>query len=65
MKVFDHCDWAVCFEVAASTQDDRQPGRTVCAWFAYPFQAEEFIEKVLPSQTRERFHVVHRSELER
>lgn len=63
MKTFDNCDWAVCYDVSGATQDDGQPGRTVCGWFSYPFQAQDFIDKVLPPENVERFYIIHREEI--
>lgn len=65
MKTFDDCNWAVCYDIPGSMQDDGKPGRTVCAWFDYPFLAEEFIEKVLPAETRERFYILHRDDMKK
>ena len=65
MKVFDSCNWAVCYTIPAETQDDRKPGITVCAWFNKPFLAYDFIDKVLPQGNRYRFSVIHRDELEK
>ena len=63
MKIFDSCDWAVCYTVPASTQDDRKPGRTVVAWFARPNAAQDFLEKCLPQENRDRFYILHRDNL--
>lgn len=65
MKVFDSCNWAVCYTIPAETQDDRKPGRIVSAWFDKPFLAQDYIDKVLPQENRDRFYVVHRDELEK
>lgn len=62
-KIFSECNWAVYFTIPAETQEDGQEGIAVCAWFSYPFQAEEFIEKVLPAENKARFRIAHRSEL--
>lgn len=63
MKTFDHCDWAVAFDTPAATQDDRQPKRSIDAWFCDPFLAREYIDKCLPAENRARFYVVHRDQL--
>ena len=62
-KIFDACDWAVYYIIPAATQDDKKDGATICAWFHYRYQAEEFIEKVLPAGNGYRFHIAHRDDL--
>lgn len=63
MKIFDSCNWAVCYTIPANTQDDKQPGRTVVAWFARPDAARAFIDRCLPSETRDRFYIISREDL--
>ena len=63
MVICDTCDWAVCYDIDGSAYDDKQPRRVVAGWFCYPFQAGEFIEKILPAETKDRFYILHRNNL--
>lgn len=53
-----YCKWAVCFDIDESNYDDRQDRTTVTAIFNDPWHAEDFIEKCLPEENRERFYLV-------
>jgi hypothetical protein len=53
-------DWLVCFKVPAETQDDRKEKEVVVATFRYPTNAEDFIEKCMPAETKERFYIRHK-----
>lgn len=62
-KTFDNCNWAVCYDIAACTQDDHIAGRTVCAWFADPNAAQDFIDLCMPKANRDRFYIIHRNDI--
>lgn len=59
-----NCFWAVCYDVDGKHFDDGKKKTSITALFAYPFQAEEFIEKILPPETKDRFYIKHVSECE-
>lgn len=59
-----HCYWAVCYDADGKHFDDRKKKSFVTALFSNPFQAEDFIEKVLPKETKDRFYIEHISECE-
>lgn len=63
MKNFG-CMWAVCYDVDGKHFYDGKKKTSITALFSYPFQAEEFIEKVLPAETKERFYVKQIQELD-
>lgn len=63
MKNFG-CMWAVCYDVDGKHFDDGKNKTSITALFSYPFQAEEFIEKVLPAETKGRFYVKNIQELD-
>ena len=51
------CNWAVCFDIDGSNYDDHQTRTAIAAIFRYPHDAENFIEKCTPQETRSRFYV--------
>lgn len=53
------CTWAVCYRIDEKTQDDGKEKEQITALFSYPFQAEDFIERCLPKENRDRFYVRH------
>lgn len=53
-------DWLVCYKIPAETQDDRKEKEVVIASFSYPCNAEDFIEKCMPAETKERFYIRHK-----
>lgn len=57
------CTWAVAYKIDGSNYDDKKDRVSVTALFRYPYQAEEFIEKCLPVETRNRFFVVNIDDL--
>lgn len=52
------CRWAVCYDIDGKNYDDRQPRTRTVAVFELPYQAEDFIEKCLPADNRERFYII-------
>lgn len=64
VDITDDTNYAVAYDIPGSTQDDGRTGRVIVGWFRYPFQAREFIEKVLPAETRDRFTVYPREHIE-
>lgn len=50
-------NWLVCFNIPANTQDDKKEKRQIIAAFRYPFEAQDFIDKCLPKETRDRFYI--------
>lgn len=63
MNAYEFCKWAVAYKIDGSNYDDKKERTSVVAVFNMPYQAEEFIEKCLPADTRERFFVVNVDEL--
>ena len=61
----DYCNWAVCYDIDGTTQDDGKTKRTVCAWFHTPSNAEDFIAMCLPKETRDRFYILHRDDVKK
>ena len=51
------CNWAVCYDIDGSNYDDHQTRTAIAAIFRYPHDAENFIEKCTPKETRSRFYV--------
>ena len=51
------CNWAVCFDIDGSNYDDHKPRTTIVAIFRYPHDAESFIDRCTPQETRSRFYV--------
>jgi hypothetical protein len=54
--------WAVCHTIdhtlpGCQQDDNRDKVRTI-AFFAYPMEAEDFINKCLPAETRNNFYIV-------
>ena len=63
-KIFNDCKWAVAHKIDKETQDDRKAKTRVVALFNTPSNAEDFIEKCLPAETKERFFIIDIDELE-
>ena len=57
MTVYDFLKYAVCYKISGWACDDGQEHEGVSAVFRYAFQAEEFIEKCIPQENRDRFYV--------
>lgn len=53
----EFCKWAVCYDTDGKNYDDRRPRTSIIALFHWPDAAEDFIKKVLPDATRDRFYV--------
>jgi len=51
------CNWAVCYDIDGSNYDDHQPRTAIAAIFRYPHDAESFIARCTPAETRSRFYV--------
>lgn len=51
------CKWAVAFHIDGRNYDDGKQRMQVVAVFRYYFHAEDFIEKCLPAETKDRFFV--------
>lgn len=64
-NIFNSCKWAVAFKIDKNTQDDRKTKINVSAVFAHPDNAEDFIEKCLPKETKDNFFIIHLDELEK
>lgn len=58
------CKWAVAFTIDGKNYDDGKQRIAVTAVFRYPCNAEDFIEKCIPADTRERFFVINTDKLE-
>lgn len=63
-KIFNNCKWAVAHKIDKETQDDRKTKIRVVSLFNTPINAEDFIEKCLPEETKERFFIIDIDELE-
>ena len=57
MKILK-CNWAVAYKIDKATQDDGKTKVSVAATFSYPANAEDFIKKCLPEETRDRFFII-------
>lgn len=57
-KKADSLKWAVCYTIPAATQDDKKEKVETVAVFRYPYQADDFINKCLPEETKEKFFVI-------
>lgn len=57
------CKWAVAYKIDGKNYDDGKERTCVTAVFNYPHQAEDFIEKCLPADTKSKFFVVNIDEL--
>lgn len=53
-------NWLVCYKIPAETQDDKKEKEVVIASFNYLCNAESFIEKRMPAETKERFYIRHK-----
>lgn len=62
--IFNHCDWCVGYIIDGATQDDRADKVTVIAMFRYPTEAKDFIKKCMPNETKHRFFVTHKENIE-
>ena len=52
-NIFNECKLAVAYKIDKETQDDRKTKIRVVALFDTPSNAEDFIEKCLPEETKE------------
>lgn len=62
-NTFIDCKWAVAYKVDKETQDDKKTKIRVTALFSTPSNAEDFINKCLPEETKERFLIINIDEL--
>ena len=51
------CNWAVCYDIDGSNYDAPQTKTVIAAIFRYPHDAENFIERCTPQETRGRFYL--------
>ena len=58
------CNWAVCYDIGGENYDDHKTRTAIAAIFRYPHDAEHFIEKCTPQETRSRFYVKGLSRVE-
>jgi hypothetical protein len=63
MKAYELCKWAVAFKIDGRNYDDRQERTNVVAIFCYPHQAQDFIDKCIPADTKERFFIINTDDL--
>ena len=49
--------WAVCYTIPGCNFYDGKSRENTVAAFRYYFQAEEFIDKCLPEETKEIFYI--------
>ena len=64
MKILK-CGWAVAFKINKNTQDDKKTKIRIAATFSHPGNAEDFIKKCLPEDTRDSFFIIDIDELEK
>lgn len=57
------CKWAVSFDIPGANYDDQKPRTQIVALFRYHCAAEDFIEKCLPVETRDKFYIVNTEEI--
>ena len=62
-KKYELCKWAVAYKIDGKNYDDGKERIGVIAFFNYPDNARDFIEKCLPAETKDRFFVVYADEL--
>lgn len=60
----NNCKWAVAHKIDKRTQDDRKTKIRVVASFNNPINAEDFINKCLPEETKEDFFIIFLDDLE-
>lgn len=53
----NHCKWAVAYKIDGSFYDDNQERTSIVAVFRYSYQAEDFIEKCLQPENKDRFFI--------
>lgn len=58
-------NWAVAHKIDKRTQDDGKTKVRVVATFLSPINAEEFINKCLPEDTKDRFFIIDIDALEK
>lgn len=58
MEIKNHCDWAVITIYNTKNNGVMEKNIKIIATFDYPFLAQDFIDKCLPVENRERFRVV-------
>lgn len=58
------CNRAVCYDIGGENYDDHKTRTAIAAIFRYPHDAEHFIEKCTPQETRSRFYVKRLSRVE-
>lgn len=64
MKAYECCKWAVAYKVDGVHYDDGKERTCVTALFKDPWAAEDFIEKCLPADTKDRFFVINVDKLD-
>lgn len=52
------CGWAVCYDIPGEYYDDRKERTSIVATFRHPANAEDFIKKCMPEETKSRFYIV-------
>ena len=52
------CEWAVVYDIPGNNYDDGQERTGIVATFNNRWNADDFIAKCLPKQSRTRFYVV-------
>ena len=57
--------WAVCFKIDGKNYDDKKARISTVALFNTPQNAEDFIDKCMPAETKERFFIILTDELEK
>lgn len=63
MKAHEKCKWAVAYKIGGENYDDRKERIGVTALFNYPDLAQDFINKCLPEETKEKFFVIYVDDL--
>lgn len=63
MKDYEMCKWAVAHKIDGKNYDDGKDRTSVIAFFRTKENAQDFINKCLPAETKYRFFIVYADEL--
>ena len=58
MKLENNCNWAVVATCEAKNNGVNEKFKKIIATFIYPFKAQDFIDKCLPAERKDKFEVV-------
>lgn len=63
MEKYKLCKWAVVFKIDGKNYDDGKERTSITAFFRTRENAQDFINKCLPDETRDRFFIIYSDEL--